>query len=53
MRSLNYQKPLRAISFMCHIAQAKAVSLIGDFNEWNPTAHPMKQMPDRSWLLTV
>jgi 1,4-alpha-glucan branching enzyme len=53
MRSLAYQKPLRAINFVCNASQAKTVSLVGDFNQWNPAAHPMKQMPDRSWLLMV
>jgi 1,4-alpha-glucan branching enzyme len=53
MSSLNYHKPLRAINFICSASQAKSVSLVGDFNGWNPLAHPMKQMPDRSWLLNV
>jgi 1,4-alpha-glucan branching enzyme len=53
MRSLNYQQPLRAINFICRAPSAKGISLVGDFNQWNPTAHPMKQMPDHSWLLTV
>jgi 1,4-alpha-glucan branching enzyme len=48
-----YHKPLRAINFICHAPQAKTVSLVGDFNGWNPAAHHMKQMPDRSWLLNV
>jgi len=26
--------------------------VVGDFHEWNRGAHPMKQTPDRSWLLT-
>lgn len=53
MSSLNYHKPLRAITFICNAAQANSVSLVGDFNQWNPAAHPMKQAADRSWLLTV
>lgn len=53
MRAFAYQKPLRAINFICHAPEATTVSLVGDFNEWNPAALPMKQMPDRSWLLTV
>jgi len=53
MSSFAYQKPLRAITFICAAPQAQSVSLIGDFNNWNPAAHPMKQTPDRSWLLTV
>jgi 1,4-alpha-glucan branching enzyme len=53
MKPLGYQKPLRAISFICHAPKASAVSVVGDFNHWNPAAHPMKRMPDRSWLLTL
>jgi len=53
MRAFNYQKPLRAINFICHAPQAKTVSLVGDFNQWDAAAHPMKQMPDRAWLLNV
>ena len=53
MSSMNYQKPLRAVNFICNAPQAKAVSVVGDFNAWNPVAHPLKQMPDHSWLLTV
>ncbi len=53
MNPLGYQKPLRAVNFICHAPQAKSVSLVGDFNGWNPAANRMKQMPDRSWLLTV
>ncbi len=53
MRPFNYQKPLRAINFICHATQAKSVSLVGDFNQWDPSAHPMNQTPDRSWLLNV
>ena len=51
--SPGYQKPLRAINFICHATQATTVTMVGDFNDWNPASHPMKQMPDRSWLLTL
>lgn len=44
---------LRAVNFICHAAGAQAVSLVGDFNGWNPAAHPMRRMPDNAWLLTV
>lgn len=53
MSSFAYHKPLRAVNFICNAHQAKHVSLVGDFNQWNPSAHPMKQGPDRSWLLNV
>jgi 1,4-alpha-glucan branching enzyme len=53
MRSAGYLKPLRAINFICHATQATEVSLVGDFNHWDPKTHPMKRMTDRSWLLTI
>jgi 1,4-alpha-glucan branching enzyme len=53
MNSSIYKKPLRAINFHCNAPQAKSVSVVGDFNNWSPDAHPMKQMPDRSWLLSI
>jgi 1,4-alpha-glucan branching enzyme len=53
MRSLDYHKPIRAVNFICRSTQAKSVSLVGDFNQWNPAANPMKRMPDGTWLLTL
>ena len=47
------KKTLRALNFFCNAPQAQAVSLVGDFNQWNPAAHPMKRMPDGAWALTV
>ena len=47
------KKTLRAVNFICNAPQAQSVSLVGDFNNWNPAAHRMKQMPDRAWLLMV
>lgn len=43
----------RAINFVCLAPHAQTVTLVGDFNEWNPTSHPLKQMPDRAWMITV
>ncbi len=47
------QQNLRAVNFICNAPEAQSVSLVGDFNQWHPTAHPMKQQPDRAWLLRV
>ena len=44
---------MRAMNFICNAPQAQAVSLVGDFNEWRPSAHPLKQMPDGAWFLSV
>lgn len=46
-------KTLRALNFICNAPTAQSVSLVGDFNQWNPTLHPMRQMPDQAWLITV
>ena len=46
-------KTLRALNLICNAPQAQSVALVGDFNGWNPTSHPMKRMPDGAWLLTV
>jgi 1,4-alpha-glucan branching enzyme len=47
------QRNLRAVNFVCVAPQAKSVSLVGDFNNWDPAAHPMRRMPDGAWLITV
>ena len=47
------QQNLRAVNFICNAPEAQSVSLVGDFNQWNPASHPMKQQPDRAWLLRV
>ena len=44
---------LRPVTFICVAPQAQAVSLVGDFNGWNPSANPMTQQPDKAWLLKI
>ena len=53
MSTFGPKKPLRALNFICNAPQAQSVSLVGDFNNWDPAAHPMKRMPDGGWLLLV
>jgi 1,4-alpha-glucan branching enzyme len=53
MGSYGARKTLRSINFICNAPQAQSVSLVGDFNKWNPSSHPMKRMPDGAWLLAV
>jgi 1,4-alpha-glucan branching enzyme len=48
-----YQKPKQAVNFTYVAAEARSVSLVGDFNNWDPHANPMKQMPDKGWFLRV
>lgn len=41
-------------TFTCHPpAQAKHVSLCGDFNQWEPGAHPMKRGPEGTYSITT
>ena len=47
------QQTLRAMNFICNAPQAQSVSLVGDFNGWNPARHPMRQGPDSAWSATV
>jgi 1,4-alpha-glucan branching enzyme len=47
------KQSLRLINFFCNAPQAMSVRLIGDFNGWQPLAHPMQRMPDGVWMTTV
>ncbi len=47
------RKMAKPINFVCVAPEAKVVHLAGDFNDWHPTAHPMKRQPDGNWLLQV
>jgi 1,4-alpha-glucan branching enzyme len=41
------------ITFHCEATRAARVCLIGDFNNWNATTHPMERQVDGSWFLEV
>lgn len=53
LRSYAGQKPLRSMNFMCSAPTAQSVTLVGDFNNWNPQSHPFTQQTDGGWLITV
>ncbi|HWQ91692.1 MAG TPA: isoamylase early set domain-containing protein [Clostridia bacterium] len=44
---------LKPVNFYCQAPEAKAVSLVGGFNSWNPLATPMKRQLDGSWSARV
>jgi 1,4-alpha-glucan branching enzyme len=46
-------RPLHLVDFICHAPQAKRVSLIGDFNGWQPDVHPMTRMSDGGWVIRL
>jgi 1,4-alpha-glucan branching enzyme len=43
----------KPVNFVCHAPGAKQVSVIGDFNGWEPSANPMKRQPDGAWMAQV
>jgi 1,4-alpha-glucan branching enzyme len=43
----------KPINFFCFAPEAKRVSLVGDFNDWQPGVHPMTRQPDGSWTIQV
>ena len=44
---------VKPIHFYCEAPGAKNVSLVGDFNEWNPSSHPMERRVDGWWFIEV
>jgi 1,4-alpha-glucan branching enzyme len=47
------RRVLHLVDFFCRAPQAKTVALVGDFNQWNPKAHPMTRMPDGVWFIRM
>jgi 1,4-alpha-glucan branching enzyme len=46
-------KTVKPVNFRYLGVAAKAVSIVGDFNEWQPEATPMKRHYDGSWQTQV
>lgn len=44
---------VKPVNFICMTPTAQKVSLVGDFNEWNPDANPFKRQPDGNWMIQV
>ena len=43
----------RVVRFMYMAPHAAAVSVVGDFNNWQAEAHPMKRLPDGGWTASI
>jgi 1,4-alpha-glucan branching enzyme len=43
----------KPISFFCAAPEAESAYLMGDFNDWSPTSHPMEWRKDGWWYLQV
>jgi 1,4-alpha-glucan branching enzyme len=44
---------LHHADFFCVAPQAQEVSLMGDFNDWDPNATPMIRQPDGRWMASL
>ena len=47
------KRNLHLADFYCHAPEAKRVSIVGDFNNWNPNATPMIRQPDGHWMAST
>jgi 1,4-alpha-glucan branching enzyme len=47
------QSKRQRVSFSFQKQDASHVSLVGDFNDWNPKRHPMKQDSEGTWTKAV
>ncbi len=43
----------KRVTFQLHAPEASEVHLPGTFNNWDPTARPLKQQKDGKWKTTV
>jgi 1,4-alpha-glucan branching enzyme len=47
------KKMAKPVNFIFTAPAAHKVNLVGDFNDWDAAAHPMKRQPDGAWLVQV
>ncbi|HEY6166596.1 MAG TPA: isoamylase early set domain-containing protein [Verrucomicrobiae bacterium] len=47
------RKTVKPVSFIYLAPDAQRVSVMGDFNDWDPDAFPMKRHVDGSWQAQV
>jgi len=47
------KKMLKPVNFFCTAPEAGTVSVVGDFNEWDPKMNLMQQGPDGAWQAQV
>ena len=43
----------RRVTFQLEMPRAEEVNLLGNFNHWEPGAHPMKERKDGLWARAV
>jgi 1,4-alpha-glucan branching enzyme len=43
----------KSVSFRLDAPEAKSVTIVGDFNQWNQSARPLKQRKDGVWWVNL
>jgi 1,4-alpha-glucan branching enzyme len=46
-------KMVKPVNFHFNALNAQSVCLMGDFNGWNPTSHPLRRRVDGCWSIEV
>ena len=52
-RPFSARRTLHHVTFFCDAPRAESVTLVGDFNGWNPVATPMRRTPDGRWTASL
>jgi 1,4-alpha-glucan branching enzyme len=47
------KKMAKPVNFICVAPEARRVSLVGDFNDWDPEAAPMRKQVDGAWTIQI
>ena len=47
------KRNLHHVAFRGDAPRAKEVRVVGDFNDWNPSATPMARHRDGQWMVTI
>ncbi len=50
---LSPKKTIKPVNFICDTPDAHKVTLVGDFNDWDPEATPMKHQLDGAWTVQI
>ena len=44
---------IKPVPFVCQALDARQVCIMGDFNDWDPAAHPLKRQIDGAWRVEI
>lgn len=53
VRPYSAKNTVKPVPFLCMETGATLVTVMGDFNDWDPSSHPMKQQFDGAWRVEI